>query len=118
MRVLVPNLGSTSLKYKLLDFPAERELAAGRLERIGRPGGDAPSYRTAIDRVLRDAGQIDAVGFKAVHAGPEFCGTFRIDEGLIAALREYEDAAPLHNGIYIEGIEEFRSQRPDLPWWP
>ena len=115
MRVLVPNLGSTSLKYKLLDFPAERELAAGRLERIGRPGGDAPSYRTAIDRVLRDAGQIDAVGFKAVHAGPEFCGTFRIDGRLIAALREYEDAAPLHNGIYIEGIEEFRSQRPDLP---
>lgn len=115
MRVLVPNLGSTSLKYKLLDFPAERELAAGRLERIGRPGGDAPGYRAAIDRVLRDAGQIDAVGFKAVHAGPEFCGTFRIDRSLLAALREYEPVAPLHNGIYIEGIEEFRSQRPDLP---
>ena len=115
MRVLVPNLGSTSLKYKLLEFPSEREFAAGRLERIGRPGGDAPSYRAAIHQVLQDVGDIDAVGFKAVHAGPEFCGTFRIDQSLIAALSEYEAAAPLHNGIYIEGIEEFRSQRPDLP---
>ena len=115
MRVLVPNLGSTSLKYKLLEFPSERELAAGRLERIGRPSGDAPSYRAAINQVLHDAGDVDAVGFKAVHAGPEYCGTFRIDQRLIAALSEYEAAAPLHNGIYIEGIEEFRCQCPDLP---
>ncbi len=115
MRVLVPNLGSTSLKYKLLEFPSEREAAAGRLERIGRPGGDAPSYRAAINQVLRDAGEVDAVGFKAVHAGPDFCGSFRIDQALIAALSDYEAAAPLHNGIYIEGIEEFRRQRPGLP---
>ncbi len=115
MRVLVPNLGSTSLKYKLLEFPGERERAAGRLERIGRPGGDAPSYRAAIDRVLREAGDVDAVGFKAVHAGPEFRGSFRVDPRLIAALSAYKAAAPLHNGIYIEGIEEFRRQRPDLP---
>ena len=115
MRVLVPNLGSTSLKYKLLDFPSESELAAGRLERIGRSGGDAPSYRAAINQVLRDVGDVDAVGFKAVHAGPDYCGSFRVDQSLIEALSEYEAAAPLHNGIYIEGIEEFRRQRADLP---
>ncbi len=115
MRVLVPNLGSTSLKFKLFEFPDELELAAGRLERIGRPHGDAPNYRQAIDGVLREAGEVDAVGFKAVLAGPDYCGTFLVDEPLLAALAEFEPAAPLHNGIYLEGIREFRAQRPDLP---
>ena len=114
MRVLVPNLGSTSLKFKLLEFPDERQLVAGRMQRIGRPGGDAPSYREAIRQVLRQVGEVDAVGFKAVHAGPRFRGTFRVDAALLAALKEYEPAAPLHNGIYLEGIQEFQALRPGL----
>lgn len=114
MRVLVPNLGSTSLKYRLLEFPGERVLASGRMQRIGRAGGDASTYRGAIGRVLDEAGHVDAVGFKAVHAGPRYCGTFRVDDGLLAALGEYEPAAPLHNGIYLEGIGEFLALRPGL----
>ena len=114
MLVLVPNLGSTSLKFRLLQFPQERELASGRMQRIGRPGGDAPSYREAIRQVLDNVGTVDAVGFKAVHAGPEFCGSFRVDHGLLSALEEYEPAAPLHNGIYLEGIREFQALRPGL----
>ena len=30
MNVLVPNLGSTSLKYQILEMPGERSLAKGR----------------------------------------------------------------------------------------
>ena len=115
MRVLVPNLGSTSLKFRLLEFPGERELAAGRMERIGRPGGDADSYRSAIGSVLAATGEVDAVGFKAVHAGPRFRGTFRVDDALLGAMEEFAAAAPLHNGIYLEGIREFRAIRPGLP---
>ena len=114
MRVLVPNLGSTSLKFQLLEFPEERQLAAGRMQRIGRPGGDAPGYREAIRRVLGEVGEVDAVGFKAVHAGPRYRGTFRVDAALLSALEEYEPAAPLHNGIYLTGIREFRALRPQL----
>ena len=114
MRVLVPNLGSTSLKFKLLEYPDERQLAAGRMQRIGRPGGDAPTYREAIRQVLHLVGEVDAVGFKAVHAGPRFRGTFRVDAALVAALEEYKPAAPLHNGIYLEGIQEFQALRPGL----
>ncbi len=115
MRVLVPNLGSTSLKFKLLAFPEEKQLASGRMERIGRSGGDAASYRSAIESVLAAVGEVDAVGFKAVHAGPRFRGTYPVDEALLAAMEEYEPAAPLHNGIYLDGIREFRKQRPGLP---
>ena len=35
MRVLVPNLGSTSLKVQLLDMADETVIARGRIESIG-----------------------------------------------------------------------------------
>ena len=115
MNILVPNLGSTSLKYKLIEFPSERTLAAGKSERIGRPDGDAPSYREAVERALAECGQVDAVGFKAVHAGPQFRGVHPVDDSLMEALRRFEPAAPLHNHIYLSGILLFRELRPELP---
>ncbi len=115
MRVLVPNLGSTSLKFRVIEFPGEEELAGGRMQRIGQSGGDAETYREAIERVLDDAGTVDAVGFKAVHAGPRFRGTFLIDGDLLAAMREFEPAAPLHNGIYLKAIADFRALCPGIP---
>jgi acetate kinase len=115
MNILVPNLGSTSVKYQLLEFPSEKVLARGRLERIGQPGGDAADYRQAIERSLDLPHPVDGVGFKAVHAGPHYRGTFRVDDGLLAALEEFEPAAPLHNGIYLAAMRTFRELRPELP---
>ena len=37
MKVLVVNVGSTSLKYNFYDMDTEAGLAAGRVERIGTP---------------------------------------------------------------------------------
>lgn len=115
MNILVPNLGSTSLKYQLLEFPSEKVLARGRLERIGQPGGDAADYRQAIERTLDLPHAVDGVGFKAVHAGPRYRGAFRVDDALLAALEEFEPAAPLHNGIYLAAMRTFRELRPELP---
>ncbi len=112
-RVLVPNLGSTSLKYQLFEFPSESVLARGKVERITGPDG----YRAALQQVL---GQyvpdgIDAVGLKAVHAGPRFRGTFRVTDEVLVAMREFEPAAPLHNSIYILAIEILRELAPAVP---
>jgi acetate kinase len=115
MNILVPNLGSTSLKYQLLEFPSEKVLAQGRLQRIGQPGGDAADYRQAIERTLDLPQPVAGAGFKAVHAGPRYRGTFRVDDGLMAALEEFEPAAPLHNGIYLAALRTFRELRPELP---
>ncbi|MBI3664927.1 MAG: acetate/propionate family kinase [Acidobacteria bacterium] len=112
-RILVPNLGSTSLKYQLLGFPSEKTLARGKVERIAGPA----EYRTALAEVLDRLlpGGIHAIGLKAIHGGPQFCGTFRVDKAVIAALREFEPAAPLHNPIYILAIETLRALAPDIP---
>src|SRR5260370_2929362 len=108
MNILVPNLGSTSLKYQILEMPGEAPLARGRLERVR-------DYRDAIAQIQTGSVRVDAVAFKAVHAGPRYRGTFRIDDGVIAALEEFLPAAPAHNTIYLTGIRAFRESMPGTP---
>ena len=108
LNLLVPNLGSTSLKYQLLEMPTERGLARGKLERV-------QDYRQAIAQIETGGARIDAVAFKAVHAGPRYRGTFRIDEGVLQALEQFLPAAPAHNAIYLTGIRAFRESMPDVP---
>ena len=82
MNLLIPNLGSTSLKYQILEMPSETVLAKGRLERV-------TNYREAIAQLTTGAARIDGVALKAVHAGPKYRGTFVVDDAVIAALRQF-----------------------------
>jgi len=63
MNILVPNLGSTSLKYQILNMPSEESLTKGRLERVR-------DYREAVSQIQTGSIKVDAVAFKAVLAGP------------------------------------------------
>ncbi len=108
MNILVANLGSTSLKYRILEMPSERLIAKGALERV-------TDYRQAISTISLGDTRVDAVAFKAVHAGPRYAGTFVVDEGVLAALEEYLPAAPAHNSIYLTGIRAFQQAMPGVP---
>ncbi len=108
MNILVPNLGSTSLKYQILEMPSERLLARGRFERVS-------DYRQAISEIRVGDVPIDAVAFKAVHAGKAYRGTFVVDEGVIAAMEEFLPAAPAHNAIYLAAFRAFREAMPGVP---
>ncbi|HXA49663.1 MAG TPA: acetate/propionate family kinase [Candidatus Acidoferrum sp.] len=108
MNLLIPNLGSTSLKYQILEMPSETAIAKGRLERV-------TDYRDAIAQISTAGVAIDAIALKAVHAGPAYRGTFVVDDGVVAALRQFLPAAPAHNAIYLTAIEAFREAMPDVP---
>jgi acetate kinase len=108
MNILVPNLGSTSLKYQILEMPGERVLAQGRLERV-------TDYQSAIAQIPAWEHSVDAVAFKAVHAGPAYRGTYLVNEEVIAALEEFLPAAPAHNAIYLTGMRAFREAMPGVP---
>ncbi|MFN7994143.1 MAG: acetate/propionate family kinase [Bryobacteraceae bacterium] len=108
MNILVPNLGSTSLKYQILEMPSENVLGKGRFERVS-------NYREAIDQIRTGGVRVDAVAFKAVHAGPAYCGTFVIDDGVRRAMEEFRPAAPAHNTIYLAAIEAFLESLPGVP---
>lgn len=108
MKILVPNLGSTSIKYQLREMPSERLLLRGRIERVR-------DYPSAIAELPLEGHAIDAVAFKAVHAGEQYRGTFLVDEEVIAALHEFLPAAPAHNAIYLTGIRAFQEALPGVP---
>ena len=108
MNLLIPNLGSTSLKYQVIEMPSETVKAKGRLERVA-------DYRDAIRRIETGGAGIDAIALKAVHAGENYRGTFVVDDGVVDALRRFLPAAPAHNAIYLAAIEAFREAMPGIP---
>ncbi len=108
MNILVPNLGSTSLKFQLLEMPGERVLARGRIERV-------TDYREAVARINAGDHSVDSVAFKTVHGGARCRGAFLIDDGIVAAMTEFVPAAPAHNTIYLAAIRAFQEAMPRIP---
>jgi len=108
VNLLIPNLGSTSLKYQILEMPSENMLARGKLERVTDYGG-------AIRSIAMEGTRIDAIVLKAVHGGPEYRRTCLVDNNVVEALRRYLPAAPAHNAIYLAAIESFQAAMPDVP---
>ena len=118
MKILVANLGSTSLKYRLFDFSDGQEhmLARGGFERVA-------DYAQTIDSCLaelmkggwiKDESDLAAVGFKTIMArGVNGC--VRLDERVIQAMEVYNTLAPAHNPPYITGIRLFAKQMPKTP---
>jgi acetate kinase len=124
MNCLIPNIGSTSFKYRVLDMPGESILVEGHVERIGQPGGECPDYPLAIrkcieeiagkGKALKSLAEIGAVGFKVVHTGPLNQSQLIGDE-LLRAMEEFTFFAPAHNPPYIAAIQAFRQELPCVP---
>jgi acetate kinase len=144
MFLLVCNVGSTSLKFKLFNMPSAEVAAESKVERVGNiedaifhyknlkngfairlSGQSIPSYTDGIRKflshlvdeengVLENVEMIERVGFKTVLARG-FYGVHQLDEPVLAAMREYLSIAPVHNSCYLEAIAEFRMLLPDTP---
>jgi len=140
MKVLVANLGSTSFKYRLFDMADERQLARGGIERIGSAEsrctveiGDqrrelvtqVPDHAAAVRQCLaqltdpqigclRDAGEVSAIGFKAVHGGA-VSGVQRVNAELLASMEDMSEVAPAHNPPYITAMRLLNEKLPEIP---
>ena len=118
MKILVVNLGSTSLKYRLFEFGAGREavLARGGFERVTDHGAAIASCLAALKEagVLVDPRELAAVGFKAVIARG-VSGCVRVDQAVLEGLEAYRGIAPVHNPVYARGMREFARRMPDTP---
>ncbi|MCF7707327.1 MAG: acetate kinase [Verrucomicrobia bacterium] len=118
MKILVANLGSTSLKYRLFDCSGgeERMLTRGGFERV-------QEYSEAIDSCLdelksggwiSDESELAAVGFKPILA-KGITGCVLMDEAVLAAMEECNCIAPAHNPPYVEGVRKFAGRMPETP---
>jgi acetate kinase len=140
MKILVANLGSTSFKYRLFDMADERQLARGSVERIGSAespcfveiGGKKTELKTSIPDhaaavrqclaqltdpatgCLEGAGEVAAIGFKAVHGG-RVSGVQRVTSDVLAAMEEMSLVAPAHNPPYIKAMRLLADKLPEIP---
>jgi acetate kinase len=124
MKCLIPNIGSTSFKYRVLDMPSEKVLGEGRVERIGQQGGECGDYPAAIRKCVDDVvghgkaleslAEVEAVGFKVVHPGPMH-GPRLVDEELFAAMDDFAFFSPAHNPPYVAAMRAFGKELPGVP---
>jgi acetate kinase len=142
VKVLVANLGSTSFKYRLFDLsdPAEPVLAQGAIERIGSPSAKVAirsekgkrelsrpiadhgeAVQLCLDQltdretgVLETAGEVAAIGFKAVHARG-LTGVHFVDDTVLSAMEDFASVAPAHNPPYTSAMRMLRDRFPGLP---
>jgi acetate kinase len=117
--------------------PQDRRLARGLVERIGgeatctfvAPSGETSrataslaSHEAAVHAILQwlegvpDAAmgkpllqELDAIGHRIVHGGERFGAAALLDDGVIAALADLEELAPLHNPPAIRAIRACRA---------
>ena len=64
---------------------------------------------------IPESDAIEAVGIRVVHGGSKFVTPVRVDDGVVAAILELAELAPLHNPIAVKAIEETRGARPGVP---
>ena len=97
-----------------------KNLVSGASER--REGLCVPEYTDGVQLflsavtdaakgVIRDIGEVEAVGFKTVFA-PGFLGDHELTDAAMAALEEGVRVAPAHNIPYIETINVFKRLLP------
>ncbi len=142
MIILVLNCGSSSLKYQLFDMEREAVWAKGVVERIGLKGSilshrvpgrdnyllerDVADHHQAIGQVLavlvdqqhgviKDIGEIQAVGHRVAHGGHLFDKSAVIDAKTRADIAELIELAPLHNPANLAGIDACSAIMPGIP---
>jgi acetate kinase len=141
MIVLVVNCGSSSIKYQLFDMPEQRVIAKGLVERIGNEGSALvyehdggkstieqaiPDHDAGVELILKalvspeggvikDIGEIKAVGHRVVHGGEAFTGSVLINDEVIASIEKVADLAPLHNPPNLTGIRAAQHAMPSVP---
>lgn len=132
-RILVANIGSTSLKFRLFEMPSERVLARGGADRIGSDAsawklqvGNEPAtegtatfrdYESAIsffENQLGGFGDLAAAGFKPVMT-QHISGTQYMTEPVLKAMEDYTTLFPAHNPPYVAAVRSFNKLYPKLP---
>ncbi|MCC5465090.1 acetate kinase [Pelosinus sp. Bkl1] len=142
MKVLVVNCGSSSIKYQLFEMNDESVVAKGLVERIGLDGAVLTHQPADKEKVVINANisnhtigislvlealtdakhgvissmkEIDAIGHRGIHGGEKFSDSVLVDAGVIKAIEDCIEMAPLHNPPSIAGINACTELMPGIP---
>ena len=140
-KILVVNVGSSSLKYSFYDTANESRHGKGLVERIGLDGtrlkhrgpkgevkcdlekaDHAAAFKAMITEltsketgVISSAAEVSVVAHRVVHGGERFTEATLITDELLVEMEKLNPLAPLHNPIIIAGIRQMRKLFPAVP---
>lgn len=130
MKIVIINSGSSSIKYQLIDMPANEVICSGMIDRIGLETSNLTyvtnntkleetlpitNHKVGLKKiaqllmdetvgVIKSTDEIEAVGHRVVHGGSAFSNTVIITSAVKDKIRQLFDLAPLHNPANLEGI--------------
>ena len=137
-KIMAVNSGSSSLKFQLFDMPSEKVLTSGNIERIGLEMGifginvngekiskelPVKNHEEAVKLLLdalieygivKDLNEIQGAGHRIVQGGPYFSHSVKVDDDVVAKVRELIDIAPLHNAAHLVCYEAFKKALPNI----
>ncbi|AYE36476.1 acetate kinase [Borrelia turcica IST7] len=132
MKILTLNTGSSSLKFTLYEYESKQILVSGTIEKIKeresitkiktkdglseKTDTGIKSHREALKqlvkiltnkelKILDNLDEIQAIGHRIVHGGPNFKKSAILNENILAELKKISELAPLHNPTAIKVIE-------------
>ncbi|KRN25347.1 acetate/propionate family kinase [Lacticaseibacillus camelliae] len=139
-KILAINAGSSTLKWKLFNMPAEKVIAEGMVDRMGLPNSefkvkygdgqkyvvnqDIPTADIAVDMLLKamldlkiisDYKEIEGVGHRIVAGGERFKESEKLDEKSLKEVEDLSEYAPLHNPAEADGVRAFMKLLPGVP---
>lgn len=139
MKILSVNAGSSSLKFTLFEVPENKELISGTFEKIGIGNScytiklngekikrevDLKDHSVAVkylieellgNKVIDSLDDLDGVGHRIVHGGPNFSKSMIINEEFLKEFNNCIEFAPLHNPAHLTGIHAFMDALPNVP---
>jgi acetate kinase len=138
MNILTFNCGSSSLKFRIIAMPDEKELVSGEAQQVGpktsrpsrvviRENGKEeiaevpmPTLTAAFSetmRLLEGRSHLrpQAIAHRIVHGADEFHSHVMLDAGVLAKLRAIQGMAPLHNPPATDVAEACMKKFPKLP---
>lgn len=133
-KILVINVGSSSLKYSFYDTTDQSRHAKGVIERIGLDssrlkhrgpkgelkrdlgkGDHAAAFKAMIAEltsketgVIGSPSEVSVVAHRVVHGGEKFTESTLLSDELLTEMEKLNPLAPLHNPVIIAGIREMR----------
>lgn len=135
-KILSVNAGSSSLKFQLLEMPAQTVITKGLVERIGFNDGvfnikfedqkiekvlPIKDHSVAVHlllealldlKIVANYDEISGVGHRIVHGGEKFDRSVIITDEVLAEIDALSELAPLHNPAHVLGIKAFMKELP------
>jgi acetate kinase len=116
VRVLVLNVGSSSLKGSIVDSVDLTAIAKDEMSL----GTDATRQK-AIERTVRSllaklkVAGVEAVGHRVVHGGAKFRSAVRVNDQVLKGIEALAEFAPLHNPLAVATIRAAQVALPKIP---